>query len=107
MFSIEFKDIDSQLSVQLQYKSEQCSFTFSPESIDMIKSNNQNMFNLRPYDGQYDFSYNEKHIHFNCGTFGDGFGGSLFLTIENTPETIQSLKDCLTLWEEKHQQHAC
>jgi hypothetical protein len=108
MFTINLNIDDSEecsyLDVCLRYNNDNgTNFVFIPENTEAIKDieiSDTGSFDTSPSNGICAFSWDSQSLFFQLGKFGDGNGGSLCITLRNTPEVLQSLKGCLTLWKE-------
>ena len=103
MFTIE---IQEENVVSLCYKQGQVEFSFCPENtngiLDLTKDDDytQGEFSNEAGNGHCSFEWNEKTISFEVAKYGDGEGGHLVIRVDNNPETMSSLKDCLNKWRE-------
>lgn len=110
MFSIEIikDDIEDGYSpcynVNLMYKKDGIEFSITPESVGYIDSidecDEKGCFDTNPSNGCFMFRWDKNLLTFNVGKSGDGCGGYIYMTIENTEQIMESLKECLSEWKE-------
>lgn len=106
MFSIivneEKYDDETLFEVELIFKSDTFSFSFTPENYKCltIVDDTTESFDSNPCNGTTSFEWNKDKIIFQVGKFGDGNGngGLLSITLPNTPAIQNSLNDTLDIW---------
>lgn len=103
MFTITFDSKTNDFDPTIHFNNEFVKFDFTPENCNMIEQLKNNYCDLRPYDGEFDFKFDENCIEFNVGKFGDGLSGRCTFTVKNTPEIQQSFDNCIKLWKTKMQ----
>ena len=104
MFSISTEVDDPCLFVNLMYKNDSgTEISFEPENHEIIINLNiedSGEFDTSPSNGVYRFSWTPDSLCFKVGEYGDGNGVILTVKLPNTPEVLNSLKECLAIWKQ-------
>lgn len=104
MFTITTEVDDDYLLVTLTYKSSTgLEFSFEPENAEAITDINiddNGDFDTSRSGGTCCFRWSPNSLTFETSRYGDGNGGALTINVPNTPETMNSLKQCLLTWKE-------
>lgn len=104
--SIETEEVAGEdfIDVTLTLDIHGITISLSPENTVCIQDVNieakHGCFNSDPCNGEFSLDWNENKIDICCARHGDGNGGSLFVSIPATQETLSSLKSSLRKWKE-------
>ena len=99
MFTIEINPEEQ--SVTLSFVSDHFTLKFTPEDSQHILDVNlgeSGNFDTSPGNGECSMTWTPEQFFFNVARYGDGSGGYLYVTIKNTPEIMQSFRECIDKW---------
>lgn len=88
--------------VTLTFTDNNFSVSFSPEDIEHIMNidiGDSGKFDSCPWNGECSLQWNSEKFIFNVAKFGDGKGGSLTITVPNTPELMKSFRSSIEQWK--------
>lgn len=83
---------------QLHYADDSVTLELSPEKHSPIVITDRGSFDSCPGNGDFTFSWNRDHFSFTVGKYGDGNGGTLIVTVKNTPELHRTFVTALEQW---------
>ena len=98
MFRLEVEKGDDVLVMTLKFTSPTVTVSYYAEAPELLNIAETGSFNGSPSNGESYFEWDKHHIKFMVGKYGDGLGGDLTVTIDNTPEIMSSLERCLENW---------
>lgn len=77
-------------TASLIFKNEFIELCCTPDGIER-EHFYKNGYDSEPPNGEFNFTFNDKDIFFNCSKYGCGQGGSLSITLKMTSEIKESL----------------